>query len=60
MRFVGEDTPEEIQAKAQALVKDYTNGPGKDRKVARKLLLERVDKRHDPVSKAVKKILEGK
>ena len=56
------DAPDqgEVDAAAQAFVKDYLRGRDKDRGAAKKLLLAQVVNRHDPRSKAIRLILEAK
>jgi hypothetical protein len=56
--FSVDQSQAEVDRKAEAFVKDYFKGRGKDREAARELLLDRVSKRCDPHSVAVRKILE--
>jgi len=49
----------EVERAAQAFVRDHLRGAGKDRGAAKAALLAQVNERHDPRSRAIKKILES-
>jgi hypothetical protein len=49
----------EVERAAQAFVRSHLRGAGKDRDAAKAVLLAQVSERHDPRSKAIKKILEA-
>ena len=59
MRF-NEPSQDEVDQKAKVFVRDYVGGAGKDRAVAKRLLMKHVEPRHDPMSKAIKRILKEK
>jgi hypothetical protein len=54
--YLGE-TAEDVADRARAFVEDFLDG--KDRDVARRLLLKQVSERHDSMSEAIRKVLGG-
>jgi hypothetical protein len=55
--YLGDD-PEVVEREAEKFVADHMRGNDKDKAVARRLLLNQVEDRHDARSLAIKKILK--